>query len=140
MVTSTDDIELIPTHADICIVGGGVIGTSIAYHLAQLGKSVVLLEQGKLGGGSSWHAAGMVGQLRASNSMTKINKYTVELYSQLKEITGHDIGWKQVGSLIVAKSQDRLHQVSYTAFEYLMIGGPGDHCPRMIASTNHSDG
>src|SRR3954469_17919260 len=99
----------------VFIVGGGVIGTSIAYHLTQLGwRDVVLLEQGKLGGGTSWHAAGLVGRLRTSNSMTRINKYTVELYSQLEEETGHSVGWKQVGSLIVAKSEDRMLQLQRT--------------------------
>ena len=97
------------------IVGGGVIGTSVAYHLTKLGwKDVVLLEQGQLGGGTSWHAAGLVGRLRTSNSMTRINKYTVELYSQLQQETGHSVGWKQVGSLIVAKSEDRMIQLRRT--------------------------
>ena len=105
----------LPTDAKVVIVGGGVIGTSIAYHLTKLGwKDVVLLEQGKLGGGTSWHAAGLVGRLRTSNSMTRINKYTVELYSQLEQETGHSVGWKQVGSLIVAKSEDRMIQLQRT--------------------------
>jgi 4-methylaminobutanoate oxidase (formaldehyde-forming) len=96
-------------------VGGGVIGTSVAYHLTKLGwKDVVLLEQGQLGGGTSWHAAGLVGRLRTSNSMTRINKYTVELYSQLQQETSHSVGWKQVGSLIVAKSEDRMIQLRRT--------------------------
>src|SRR3954469_3191338 len=105
----------LPQQAKVVIVGGGVIGTSIAYHLTQLGwRDVVLLEQGKLGGGTSWHAAGLVGRLRTSNSMTRINKYTVELYSQLEQETGHSVGWKQVGSLIVAKSEDRMLQLQRT--------------------------
>src|SRR5436309_10057169 len=104
-----------PTETKVIIVGGGVIGCSIAYHLTKLGwKDVVLLEQGKLGGGTSWHAAGLVGRLRTSNSMTRINKYTVELYSQLEQETGHSVGWKQVGSLIVAKSEDRMIQLRRT--------------------------
>lgn len=104
-----------PEAAKVVVVGGGVIGTSVAYHLAKAGwKNVVLLEQGKLGGGTSWHAAGLVGRLRTSNSMTRINKYTVELYSQLEQETGHSVGWKQVGSLIVAKSSDRMIQLRRT--------------------------
>ena len=104
-----------PAEAKVVIVGGGVIGTSVAYHLTKLGwQNVVLLEQGQLGGGTSWHAAGLVGRLRTSNSMTRINKYTVELYSQLEQETGHSVGWKQVGSLIVAKSKDRLIQLRRT--------------------------
>ena len=98
----------LPAETKVVIVGGGVIGTSVAYHLAKLGwKDVVLLEQNQLSAGTSWHAAGLVGRLRSSNSMTRINKYTVELYSQLEKETGHSVGWKQVGSLIVAKSEDR---------------------------------
>jgi 4-methylaminobutanoate oxidase (formaldehyde-forming) len=105
----------LPAEAKVVIVGGGVIGTSVAYHLTNLGwKDVVLLEQGRLGGGTSWHAAGLVGRLRTSNSMTRINKYTVELYSQLERETGHSVGWKQVGSLIVAKSEDRMIQLRRT--------------------------
>jgi 4-methylaminobutanoate oxidase (formaldehyde-forming) len=105
----------LPAEAKVVIVGGGVIGTSVAYHLTKLGwKDVVLFEQGKLGGGTSWHAAGLVGRLRTSNSMTRINKYTVELYSQLERETGHSVGWKRVGSLIVAKSEDRMIQLRRT--------------------------
>lgn len=105
----------LPSATKVVIVGGGVIGTSVAYHLTQLGwRDVVLLEQNRLGAGTTWHAAGLVGQLRANNSMTRINKYTVELYSRLEQETGHSIGWKQVGSLIVAKSEDRMIQLRRT--------------------------
>jgi 4-methylaminobutanoate oxidase (formaldehyde-forming) len=97
------------------IVGGGVIGTSVAYHLTKLGwRDVVLLEQNQLAAGTSWHAAGLIGRLRTSNSMTRINKYTVELYSQLEVETGHSVGWKQVGSLIVGKSPERMVQLRRT--------------------------
>ena len=76
---STD--EVLPTSARVVIVGGGIVGCSVAYHLTALGwKDVLLLEQGKLAGGTSWHAAGLVGQLLTSNSLTRINKYSVELY------------------------------------------------------------
>jgi len=89
---------------------------SVAYHLSQQKgfDDIVVLEQAAIGGGTTWHAAGLVGQLRTSNSMTKINKYTVELYRDLERITGHSIGWKQVGSLIVAKSEDRMIQLRRT--------------------------
>src|SRR3977135_2064459 len=103
--------QSLPAATKVVVVGGGVIGTSVAYHLAQLGwRDVVLLEQNQLSAGTSWHAAGLVGRLRTSNSMTRINKYTVELYSQLEKETGHSVGWKEVGSLIVAKSEDRMIQ------------------------------
>ena len=84
----------IPDNPRVIIVGGGVIGCSVAYHLAKLGWSdIVLLEQAKIAGGTSWHAAGMVGQLRTSNSLTKINKYSVELYKKLYEETQTSIDW-----------------------------------------------
>ena len=106
----------IPSEAKVVIIGGGIIGCSVAYHLAKLGwKDVVLLEQNQLAGGTTWHAAGLVGRLRTSNSMTKINKYSAELYSSLEKETGHPTGWKQVGSLIVARSEDRLTQLRRTA-------------------------
>src|SRR5258707_8188836 len=105
----------LPRETRVVIVGGGVMGCSIAYHLTKLGwKDVLLLEQSQLTGGTTWHAAGLVGRLRNTNSMTKINKYSVELYSKLKEETGHDIGWKQVGSLIVARSKARMEQLQRT--------------------------
>ena len=106
----------LPTETKIVIVGGGVIGTSVAYHLTQLGwKDVVLLEQNALGGGTTWHAAGLIGRLRTTNSMTKINKYSAELYASLEKETGHSVGWKQVGSLIVARSKERIQQLSRSA-------------------------
>src|SRR5438105_12769620 len=108
--------EPLPSEAKVVIVGGGVIGTSVAYHLMKLGwKDVVLLEQGQLGGGTSWHAAGLVGRLRTTNSMTRINKYSAELYAALEKETGHSIGWKQVGSIIVGRSPERMIQLQRTA-------------------------
>src|SRR5882672_5466313 len=106
----------LPSEAKVVVVGGGVIGTSVAYHLTQLGwKDVVLLEQHALAGGTTWHAAGLIGRLRTTNSMTKINKYSAELYARLEKETGHSVGWKQVGSLIVARSEDRMIQLHRTA-------------------------
>src|SRR5437870_1564645 len=109
-------MQSFPTETKVIIVGGGVIGCSIAYHLTKLGwKDVVLLEQNQLGGGTSWHAAGLVGRLRTTNSMTRINKYSAELYAALEKETGHSIGWKQVGSIIVGRSADRMIQLQRTA-------------------------
>lgn len=106
----------LPSAARVIIVGGGVIGTSVAYHLAKLGwKDIVLLEQNALAGGTSWHAAGLIGRLRTTNSMTKINKYSAELYAALESETGHSVGWKQVGSLIVARSKERMQQLYRSA-------------------------
>src|SRR5205809_464881 len=106
----------LPAESKVVIVGGGIVGCSIAYHLAKLGwKDVVLLEQNQLAGGTTWHAAGLIGRLRTTNSMTKINKYSAELYAGLEKETGHPVGWKPVGSLIVARSKERLTQLRRTA-------------------------
>ncbi len=106
----------IPREAKVVVGGGGVIGCSVAYHLAKAGwKDIVLLEQNTLAGGTTWHAAGLIGRLRTSNSMTKINQYSADLYSTIEQETGHSAGWKQVGSLIVGKSKDRMTQLYRTA-------------------------
>src|SRR5262245_15095205 len=106
----------LPAEAKVVIVGGGIIGCSVAYHLTKFGwQNVVLLEQGQLAGGTTWHAAGLIGRLRTTNSMTKINKYSAELYASLEKETGHAVGWKQVGSLIVGRSEDRMKQLQRTA-------------------------
>ena len=106
----------IPKESRVIIVGGGVIGCSVAYHLAKLGWSdIILLEQGEIAGGTSWHAAGMVGQLRTSNSLTKINKYSVELYKKISRETGIPIGWNQCGSLNLGTTDQRMIQLNRTA-------------------------
>src|SRR5471032_1380775 len=98
-----------PKHARAVIVGGGIAGASTAYHLAKLGiTDVVLLEQGKLTCGTTWHAAGLVGQLRSTRNATRMSRYGIELYSTLEAETGLATGWKQCGSLNVAKTPQRL--------------------------------
>ena len=98
----------LPSHAQIVVIGGGIIGCSTAYHLARDHKAdVVLLEQGKLTSGSTWHAAGLVGQLRSSASITRVLKYSVDLYKGLEQETGLATGWKMTGCLRLATSQDR---------------------------------
>jgi glycine cleavage system aminomethyltransferase T/glycine/D-amino acid oxidase-like deaminating enzyme len=99
----------LPSHAQFVIVGGGIAGASTAYHLTKLGgKDVVLLEQGKLTCGTTWHAAGLVGQLRATRNATRMSRYGIELYASLEAETGLATGWKQCGSLNVAKTPERL--------------------------------
>jgi sarcosine dehydrogenase len=100
---------LFPTQARVVIIGGGIMGCSTAYHLAKLGwKDVVLLEQGRLSGGTTWHAAGLVGQLRAYQNLTRLIRYSTDLYARLEEETGLATGWKQCGSLSVARTPERM--------------------------------
>lgn len=99
----------LPTHARIVIVGGGIAGCSTAYHLAKLGiTDVLLLEQGQLTSGTTWHAAGLVGQMRPNRNMTRMSRYGIELYSTLEQETGLATGWKQCGSVNVAKTPERM--------------------------------
>ncbi|MGQ3213082.1 GcvT family protein [Shinella sp.] len=98
----------LPSHAEIVVIGGGIIGCSTAYHLARDHKAnVVLLEQGTLTSGSTWHAAGLVGQLRSSASITRVLKYSVDLYKGLEAETGLATGWKMTGCLRLATNQNR---------------------------------
>ena len=100
--------DTFPTHADVVVIGGGIIGCSTAYHLARDHKcNVVVLEQNKITSGSTWHAAGLVGQLRSSASITQVLKYSVELYKNLEKETGLQTGWKMTGCLRLATNKDR---------------------------------
>src|ERR1043165_3944697 len=99
----------LPDSARAVIIGGGVIGCSVAYHLAKLGwRDVVLLEQGRLTCGTTWHAAGLVGQLRAHQNMTRLVQYSAALYQTLEAETGQATGWKQGGSILVAGTPERV--------------------------------
>ncbi|MCA0240696.1 MAG: FAD-dependent oxidoreductase [Proteobacteria bacterium] len=99
----------LPTHAQVVIVGGGIAGCSTAYHLTKLGiTDVLLLEQGRLTSGTTWHAAGLVGQMRPNRSMTQMSKYGIELYQTLEAETGLATGWKACGSVNVARTPERM--------------------------------
>ncbi|MFI5022808.1 MAG: FAD-dependent oxidoreductase [Alphaproteobacteria bacterium] len=102
----------LPTHARVVVIGGGVVGCSIAYHLTKLGwKEVVLLERKKLTSGTTWHAAGLIGQLRATLNMTRLAQYTAGLYAGLEEETGQATGWKQRGSIAIATTAARFEEL-----------------------------
>ncbi len=102
--------------AQVVIVGGGIIGCSVAYHLTRLGwRDVVLLEQGGVSGGTTWHAAGLVGQLRSSSNLTQLIRYSTELYGRLEAETGQATGWKRCGSLSVARTAERMIQLKRNA-------------------------
>jgi glycine cleavage system aminomethyltransferase T/glycine/D-amino acid oxidase-like deaminating enzyme len=103
---------VIPARARAVVIGGGVVGCSTLYHLAKQGwTDSVLLEQYQLTYGSTWHSAGLVGQLRSSLSLTRMMQYSVGLYAELKELTGNDPGWHQLGGLRLASSQPRLEEI-----------------------------
>jgi glycine/D-amino acid oxidase-like deaminating enzyme len=100
------------SEAQAVVIGGGVGGTSIAYHLARLGwTDVVLVEQYDLTSGSTWHSAGLVGQLRSSVSLTRMMMNSVGLYADLRRETGKDPGWYEVGGLRLASSPDRMEEL-----------------------------
>ncbi|MEM9637967.1 MAG: FAD-dependent oxidoreductase, partial [Pseudomonadota bacterium] len=105
-------MALPPSHARVVIIGGGVIGCSVAYHLTKLGwKDVVLLERKQLTSGTTWHAAGLIAQLRATANMTKLAKYSQELYGNLEEETGVATGFKRCGSITVALTEERREEI-----------------------------
>ncbi|TAM97602.1 MAG: FAD-binding oxidoreductase, partial [Rhizobiaceae bacterium] len=102
----------LPSKARVVIIGGGVSGCSLAYHLTKLGwTDVVLLERKQLTCGTTWHAAGLVGQLRGSKNMTRLAKYSADLYVKLEEETGISTGMRQVGSVSVALTEERKHEL-----------------------------
>lgn len=102
--------------ARVVIIGGGIVGCSIAYHLTKLGwTDVAVIEKGELTSGSTWHAAGLVGQLRSSRNITRMLQQSVQLYERLEAETEQSTGWKRVGSLRLACTADRWMEVKKAA-------------------------
>ncbi len=105
-----------PSHARVVIIGGGISGCSVAYHLAKAGwRDVVLLERRQLTCGTTWHAAGLIGQLRGSRNMTRLAKYSADLYVQLEAETGIATGMRQTGSISVALTAARHEELRRSA-------------------------
>lgn len=105
-------MALPPSNARVVIIGGGVIGCSVAYHLTKQGWSdVVLLERKQLTSGTTWHAAGLIAQLRATKNMTKLAKYSQELYGELEAETGVATGFRRTGSITVALTEHRREEI-----------------------------
>ena len=100
-------------NAQVVIIGGGIIGCSTAYHLTKMGwKDVVIIEKGELTSGSTWHAAGLVGQLRSERNITRMLQYSVSLYDQLEAETGLTTGWKMSGCLHLASTKERMYELN----------------------------
>ena len=105
----------LPSSSKFIIVGGGIVGCSTAYHIAKLGHEVLLLEKAALTSGSTWHAAGLVGQLRSNANITQLLGYSINLYDQLEADTGLATGWKMNGGLRLACNQERWTEVKRQA-------------------------
>jgi len=104
--------EAFPTHKQVVIIGGGIIGCSVAYHLTKLGwTDVVIVERKTLTSGTTWHAPGLVGQLRATANITKLAQYTSKLYAGLEEETGQATGFQQTGSISIATNNERFEEL-----------------------------
>lgn len=102
----------LPARADVVVIGGGIVGCSVAYHLTKEGiTDVVVLERKQLTSGTTWHAAGLVGQLRATRNLTELAKYTTTLFEGLEKETGQATGFKQNGSISIALTEGRLEEL-----------------------------
>lgn len=101
----------LPSHAQVVVIGGGVVGCSVAYHLTKNGWSdVVLLERKQLTSGTTWAAAGLIAQMRATEALTKLAKYSIELYSKLEDETGQSTEFTNSGSILLARTEERVHE------------------------------
>src|SRR3954462_11691934 len=106
----------LPDAARCVVVGGGVAGASVAYHLARLGwQDVGVVGQHDLTDGTTWHSAGFVGQLRSTITETRMIMYSSGLYRELRDVTGRDPGWREVGGLRIATTPERMEELQRQA-------------------------
>ncbi len=104
--------QTLPKNVKVVVIGGGIAGCSCAYHLAKFGwKDIILLERDQLTSGTTWHAAGLVGQLGASQTITKLRKYSLDLYKELEKVTELSTGLKQNGAITIASSKERMQEL-----------------------------
>ena len=116
MASAAEKAGALPRRAEVVVIGGGVIGCSIAYHLGRANRSgVVLLERRQLTSGTTWHAAGLIGQLRPSVNMTHLARYTRELYDRLEAETGQATGYRRCGSISLATNEERFEELKRSA-------------------------
>ena len=115
----------IPDSSKVVVIGGGVIGCSVAYHLTKFGwKDVILLERDQLTSGTTWHAAGLVSQLGPSAAITKIRKYSLELYKKLEKEVDHSAGLRLNGALSIAQTEGRWQELKRQATTCLLYTSP----------------
>ncbi|MGB3540251.1 MAG: FAD-dependent oxidoreductase [Mesorhizobium sp.] len=132
----------LPAHANVVIIGGGIIGCSIAYHLTKVGiKDVLLLERRQLCCGTTWHSVGSVAELRGNRRMTELARYTAELYRNLEAETGQATGYKKTGSIMLALNKERLMEMERSAAlarafgqeaEMISLADVKDRCPQVV--------
>ncbi|HYJ60884.1 MAG TPA: FAD-dependent oxidoreductase, partial [Actinomycetota bacterium] len=114
--TILSPVDAPPSRARVVVIGGGIIGSSVAYHLARLGwTDVAVVERTRLTGGTTWHAAGLVSQVRGTPALTSLSLHNVPTYERLLEETGIDTGFRRVGSLAVARTPGRFEEYRYAA-------------------------
>ena len=117
-------MDVLPDRVEVVIIGGGIVGCSIAYHLALRGVAPLLLERRQLTCGTTWHAAGLVGQLRATLNLTRLAQYSAQLYERLKTDAGRETGYRRTGSISIAGTQERLTELRRQASVAALFGLP----------------
>ena len=116
----------LPDRAEVVVIGGGIVGCSAAYHLARRGVGVLLLERRQLTCGTTWHAAGLVGQLRATLNLTRLAQYSAQLYESLKAESGRETGYRRTGSISLASSPERFIELKRQASMAALFGLPAE--------------